>query len=205
MATKFYAREGVVFKGKSDNPPKSGFDLERLLKFQLSVLNVPFNDDCCTDSTHLPLALNSETNELVSYDPATDTWVIADIIDSIRAIVKEQIEEVGLQGNGDMIATFIPPAEQDDIAAGVGGAISVANYLTTINTDAGGDAFTLADGDQIGQLKKILLVVDGGGNAVITVDNGPTITMGDAGDYVVLIWEDSLDWIVIENSGCSLS
>jgi len=96
---------------------------------------------------------------------------------------------------------------QNDIAAGTGGAISVANYLTTINTDAGGDAFTLADGTLKGQLKKILLVVDGGGNAVVTPANlaaGTTITFGDATDYVVLVWGGT-EWFVIENSGATVA
>lgn len=96
---------------------------------------------------------------------------------------------------------------QDNIVAGTGGAITTTNYVTTINTDAGGDAFTLVDGVGKGQLKKIILVVDGGGNAVITPDNlqgGTTITMNDANDYIVVMWNGS-DWQVIENIGCTIA
>lgn len=107
----------------------------------------------------------------------------------------------------DMWATFISTDAQNNITAGTGGAIVVTNYLTTINTDAGGDAFTLANGTQIGQLKKILLVVDGGGDGVITptsLSGGTTITMNDAGDYVILLWNGT-SWFCIENSGCTIA
>jgi hypothetical protein len=108
---------------------------------------------------------------------------------------------------GTIFAGYYPLAVQDNITAGTGGAIVVTNYLTTINTDAGGDAFTLADGTQIGQLKKILLVADGGGDGVITpahLTGGTTITMDDAADYVILIWSGT-SWSALENSGCIIA
>lgn len=108
---------------------------------------------------------------------------------------------------GTMFAGFYPITAQDNITAGTGGAISVTNYLTTINTDAGGDTFTLANGTQAGQMKKIQLVVDGGGDAVITVANltgGTAITMNDASDYVLMVWTGTA-WSVIENSGATIA
>ncbi len=104
----------------------------------------------------------------------------------------------------DMWADFTPTDAQNDITAGTGGAISVANYLTTINTDAGGDDFTLASGTTIGQLKKIRLVVDGGGDATITLTGYTSIVMNDANDYVILKWGTAA-WYVIENSGCTVN
>ena len=108
-----------------------------------------------------------------------------------------------------MFAGFYPDVAQNDIAAGTGGAVIVTNYLTTINTDAGGDAFTLADGTQIGQMKKILLAVDGGGNGVVTpatafADATTTATFNDAGDYLILMWNGTA-WRVQENSGVTLA
>jgi len=88
----------------------------------------------------------------------------------------------------------------DNITAGTGGAISVANYCTTINTDAGGDAFTLADGVVPGQLKKIVMIVDGGGDGVVTskfTGAATTLTFSDAGEYAILMW-DGTDWIALE-------
>ena len=104
---------------------------------------------------------------------------------------------------GQGLPARILTAAQNNIAAGTGGAISVTNYTTTVNTDATDDAFTLADGTLIGQLKKIVLVVDGGGNAVITPANlagGTTITLDDATDQVELIWNGT-EWVVVANLG----
>ncbi len=117
------------------------------------------------------------------------------------------VEEEGIVAN-DQIAAFYPQVAQSDIAAGEGGAIPVTNYLTTINTDAGGDAFTLADGAQIGQMKKISLVVDGGGDGVVTpataFAGGTTATFDDAGDFLILQWSGTA-WVVLENSGVTIA
>lgn len=91
-------------------------------------------------------------------------------------------------------------AAQNNITAGTGGAVSVATFYTSINTDAGGDAFTLADGTFPGQLKKIKLLADGGGDGVLTpasFTNGTTITFADAGDYALLLW-DGDSWTAVE-------
>jgi hypothetical protein len=138
-----------------------------------------------------------------------------DTIDEATANTGVTIESVNLQDgglsntDGTFYVPFYPAVAQNNITAGTGGAIIVTNYLTTINTDAGGDAFTLANGIQRGQLKKIQLVVDGGGDAVITpatpmVFGYTTITMNDAGDFVILQWSGSA-WFCIENSGATLA
>ena len=105
---------------------------------------------------------------------------------------------------GTAFTGFFFTAAQNNITAGTGGAISVANYLTTINTDAGGDVFTIAAGSQIGQLKKVLPVADGGGDATITLTGYTSIVMNDATDYVILMW-NGLAWFVVENSGCTVN
>lgn len=149
--------------------------------------------------------LNSGT---YTYKPLTGKLDLEKYILSVLAkdtcctkdIVADSITNVG----GTMYAAFIPTAAQNNITAGTGGAISITNYLTTINTDAGGDAFTLANGSQPGQLKKVLLVADGGGDATITLTGYTSIVMNDAADYVVLTWNGSA-WKVIENSGCTVN
>lgn len=135
---------------------------------------------------------------------------IDEIIDKVNEISTEAetlLADGGVEGNSQL-AAFYPSVVQNDIAASTGGAISVTNYLTTINTDAGGDAFTLANGTQPGQMKKILLVVDGGGNGVVTpataFAGGTTATFGDAGDYLILQWSGSA-WLVLENSGVAIA
>ncbi len=110
-------------------------------------------------------------------------------------------------GSSTLHAAFVPSGAIENITAGTGGAINVTSYFTTLNTDAGGDVYTLANGTVVGQLKKIYLLVDGGGDAVIVpvfLAAGTTITMNDAGDYVVLLWNGT-DWVVIENIGSTIA
>jgi hypothetical protein len=139
------------------------------------------------------------------------TAVVTDTISEETSAAGVTVDGVLLKDGGvtanSQIAAFYPQVAQNNIAAATGGAIIVTNYLTTINTDAGGDAFTLANGTQIGQMKKILLVVDGGGDATITVANlsgGTTITMGDATDFIILQWNGTT-WIPIENFGTAIA
>lgn len=113
------------------------------------------------------------------------------------------VKDGGISANS-MFAAFYPTVAQNNITAGTGGAVSVLNYLTTINTDAGGDAFTLAAGGQIGQMKKILLVADGGGDGTLTLTGYTSIVFNDATDYVILMWNGSA-WFVLENSGCTVN
>lgn len=81
------------------------------------------------------------------------------------------------------------------------GAISVANFLTTIDTTAGATTYTLAAGVTPGQLKKILLRVDNGDATVTGAFTGAnnTLTFSDAGEYALLMW-DGTDWIALELS-----
>lgn len=170
---------GVMFHSKRTQDSKFFKEVKKIL----NVLRLPWYDPCCEANDLLPVAYSTTAGAVQRFDATTATWItIAD---------------------GGVVST----TPQNDIAAGTGGAIPVTNYLTTINTDAGGDAFTLANGTRVGQLKKILLVVDGGGNAVITPANlaaGTTITFNDATDYVVLTWGGT-EWFVIENFGGTIA
>jgi hypothetical protein len=139
--------------------------------------------------------------------------IAVDTISEYTAAAGVTIDSVKLKDGGvsnsagTIFAGFYYTAAQNNITAGTGGAIVITNYLTTINTDAGGDAFTLASPTTPGLMKKILLVADGGGDAVITptsLSGGTTITMGDANDYVILQWSGSA-WVCIENSGCAIA
>jgi hypothetical protein len=139
------------------------------------------------------------------------TKAVLDILSAntccVKNIVADSLTVEGpvtfTSGESTLLSAFYPSGDPQNIASGLGGAINVTSYFTTLNTDAGGDAYTLANGTVSGQLKKIYLLTDGGGNAVITPANlagGTTITMNDAADYVVLLWNGT-DWVVIENIG----
>ena len=196
----------------------------------LNKLNVPFYDPCCTEANGSsedldigPVRYNATEDVIERYNGTawveaaigafTAEEVITDTVSEQTAAAGVTVDGVLLKDGGvsanSMFAGFYPDVAQNNITAGTGGAVIVTNYLTTINTDAGGDAFTLADGTQIGQMKKILLVVDGGGDGVVTpatafADATTTATFNDAGDYLILMWNGTA-WRVQENSGVTLA
>ncbi len=129
---------------------------------------------------------------------------VVSVLNKTETCCVRNIVATSVTATSGLLAAFIPSAAQNNITAGTGGAIAITNYLTTINTDAGGDDFTLANSSTPGQLKKILLVADGGGNATITLTGYTSIVMNDAADYVILQWTGTA-WIAIENSGATLS
>ena len=178
---------------------KGFFGFRKMHRDYLGKLNVPFYDSCCPSSTataEQPVRYNSDTDRIERFNTETGSWANAQIT-------------VGSEGisSGSQLAGFFPTAAAQDIAAGTGGAINVTSYYTSINTDAGGDAFSLANGTVIGQRKRIRLVVDGGGDGVVTPANlaaATTITFNDAGDDLELIW-DGTDWVVLVNIGATVA
>lgn len=163
-----------------------GFNLQ---KYVLEVLS---NNTCCTKS----IVADSITTDTIGETTAAAGVTIDGVL----------LKDGGIT-SGTMFAGFFPVGATNNITAGTGGAISVTNYFTTINTDAGGDAFTLANGTVKGQLKLINLVVDGGGDAVITpvsLSGGTTITMDDATDEVELLWNGTA-WVVVKNFGATVA
>lgn len=105
---------------------------------------------------------------------------------------------VALNERAGATTPFIPAIAADAITAA--GAISTSTYYTTANTTTGsGFAATLADGWQVGQMKKIQLIVDAGDLVLTPANfaNGTTITFADVGDYALLVWNGS-NWVAIE-------
>ena len=99
---------------------------------------------------------------------------------------------------GAMLIPCVPDAAQQALSGA--GACNVTSYYTAVTTtDA--DALTLAAGTELGQLKKIQLIVDGGDGTLTIADpvssSLDVITFADAGDYVVCIWNGTA-WRVIE-------
>lgn len=118
-------------------------------------------------------------------------------------------EYIRLNENGGKLITInrCIAVDKENITAGTGGAINLTSPTTTVNTDAGGDAFSLANGAD-GQRKTIILVVDGGGDAVITpatFANGTTITLDTAGDSVVLEYDTTIGWVVVGGQGYAVA
>ena len=140
--------------------------------------------------THISAPTNDQID--ISIGGADDFTITANSLNILSGSV--------IAGPSSTYVPFIPIAALENITAGTGGAISITAYYTTINTDAGGDTFTLADGVVKGQIKKIQLIVDGGGDGVLTPTNlagGTTITFADAADFAILAWAGS-EWQTIE-------
>lgn len=212
--------KGLVRDFESSSKTKGNiFGFRKMFWDYLKKINVPFYDACCADASvadSVPVRFNSDTEVVERFNASTGEWNVVPTVTSTLDSPSGPIEVLaGLETNDGIsnasglaqYVGFISISSQTNVTAGTGGAIPLTSYMTTINTDAGGDAFTLANSTVVGQLKKIYLLVDGGGDAVITptsLSGGTTITMNDAGDYVVLMWTGS-SWNVIENLGCTIA
>lgn len=106
------------------------------------------------------------------------------------------LKDGGVSANS-MYAGFYPTALAQALSGA--GAINVTAYLTKFTSTGGAQALTLANGTQIGQLKKIEHVVDGGSGVLTptSLSGGTTITFTTAGEYAILIWNGTA-WVAIE-------
>lgn len=191
------------------------FGFRKMFRDYLTKLHVTYFDTCCPALTGeiFPVRFNGDLGELERFD-GEDWETVTFGNETFEELEADSITlggEIAISAEGGIVSSnylvgFYPQAPQDNIAAATGGAIPVNNYFTTINTDAGGDAFTLADGTVVGQRKRIRLVVDGGGDGVVTPANftDTTITFNDAGDDVELMW-DGLQWFVLANLGATIA
>jgi hypothetical protein len=89
-----------------------------------------------------------------------------------------------------------------------GGGVALAiNKQITLLTSTGIHAGTLADGAAVGDIKEIYMVADGG-DFTLTPANlegaATTLTFGDVGDYIKLIF-DGTDWCIAQNSGVAVA
>jgi len=130
------------------------------------------------------ITITDGANGAITFDP-DGTGNVA--VGSARGIVSSVAN-----GFAPFIVSAAPDAVTDTAA------VSVANYYSTLTT-TGAAVPTLADGTIIGQLKKIQMIVDGPGDAVLTPANlngGTTVTFADVGDTAELLW-DGTGWQVL--------
>jgi hypothetical protein len=84
------------------------------------------------------------------------------------------------------------------------GAADLTNLVTELTTAAGAAAVTLANGTTAGQIKIITMVVDGGGTATVTpatFANGTSMAFADVNDTVMLVWANTIGWVIVSNNG----
>ena len=86
------------------------------------------------------------------------------------------------------------------------GAVDTTNLITEV-TSTGTNALTLADGSTAGQIKIITMVVDGGDATLTptTLANGSTLTFADVNDTVMLMWANTIGWVIASNSGVAVA
>ena len=90
---------------------------------------------------------------------------------------------------GAMLVPCIPDVAQQALSGA--GACNVTAFYTAVTT-TGADALTLAAGTELGQLKKIQMIVDGGNGTLTIADpvsaSLDVILLADAGDYAMCMW-----------------
>ena len=123
-------------------------------------------------------------------------------------IISEQIATVGVTVDGVLlkdggvsnsgvtqIAGFYPTVAQQALSGP--GAVNVTSYFTAFTSTGAGDALTIAVGTQIGQMKEIMHVVDGGSGVLTgTFVGGTTITFTTVGEAANLLWNGTA-WAVL--------
>ncbi len=95
----------------------------------------------------------------------------------------------------------------ETIAAGAGGALTLTVTESLLETDGGGDAYTLAAG-VVGQVKLVTLITHGGGNGVLTLTGNPAaydvITFTAVGQSALLKY-NATGWMPISLQGCTIA
>ena len=83
-------------------------------------------------------------------------------------------------------------------------ALSLNTMISELTTVGSGLAMTLANG-VVGQIKIITMVVDGGGTATLTQTfaNGTTIAFDAVNETVMLVYANTIGWVVVSNSGAT--
>ena len=86
------------------------------------------------------------------------------------------------------------------------GVVSIYTDVTLIDSTAGAQTLTLANGVRLGQVKVIKMTVDNGDAVVTPVSfgDGTTLTFDTAFDVTMLMW-DGTAWQVLSNSGAVIA
>ena len=88
------------------------------------------------------------------------------------------------------------------------GAVDLTNLITELTTAGGAAAVTLANGTISGQIKIILMRVDGGGTATVTpatFANGTTVAFDAVAESVTLVWNSTIGWVATSVQGATIA
>ena len=88
------------------------------------------------------------------------------------------------------------------------GAVDLTNLITELTTAGGAAAVTLANGTISGQIKIILMRVDGGGTATVTpvtFASGTTVAFDAVAESVTLVWNSTIGWVATSVQGATIA
>ena len=108
-------------------------------------------------------------------------------------------------GTGNVILDGLVQLSKQDLNAA--GAIPLTTSVGEITTAGDNIALALANGEP-GQVMILTMVVDGGGNAVVTpatFHDGATITFDAIGETVMLMYATTIGWTVISNNDATIA
>lgn len=114
------------------------------------------------------------------------------------------LKDGGVSNAGETIlAGFYPIGAQQALSGP--GAVNLTSYFTDFTSTGTGDALTLANGSQKGQLKQITYIAEaaGGDTGVLTLTGYTSITFNAVWDEVLLIWTGAA-WIAIGVYGVTI-
>ena len=106
-----------------------------------------------------------------------------------------------------VLASPVAHSSTETITASTGGALALTTSVSLLETDGGGDAYTLAAG-VAGQIKFVTLITFGGGNGVLTLTGNPAaydvITFTAVGQSALLVYT-ATGWMPISLQGCTIA
>lgn len=153
-----------------------------------SVLDVLAQNTCCTKDI--------TADAITATTVTANTSVVTDTISEKTAAAGVTIDDVKLKdggvtnSGGTMFAGFYPTAAAQALSGA--GAVNVTSYLTKYTSTGAAQALTIASGTQIGQMKRVWHIVDGGSGVLTGVYvGGTTITFTTANEFADLIWNGS--------------
>ncbi len=176
----------------------------------LNKMNVPFQDPCCLaagdpddENISSVRSLDGQLQTLVDgvwtdFDttPATITTDTINEQTANHGVIVDGalIKDGGISANS-MFAGFFPTTAAQALSGA--GAVNVTAYLTKFTSTGAAQALSIASGAQIGQMKRVWHVVDGGSGVLTgTFVGGTTITFTTVNEFADLIWTGT-DWGVL--------
>ena len=148
--------------------------------------------------------LGTEGNPVDMPDGITTDTIDESTLDAGVTVDGVLLQDGGVSNPaGTIFAGFFPLGAPQALAGP--GAANITAYQTQFTSTGTGDAITLADATQIGQMKRIDYVAEAAGadTGVITLSGYTSITLNAIGDYVVVIF-DGTDYFITESVGVTV-